>query len=247
MVGPRPAMAAGTMSRAAMRTQAEVAIVRILVVEDEAEIAEDVKSALQASGYVCETTDDGEDAWFLGSTEDYDAIILDFGLPSMDGLTVLKKWRAEGRTTPVIVLTARGDWTEKVIGMDAGADDYVSKPFETGELLARLRAVLRRANGHAAPIVEVGPLALDPAQMRVMRDGRPIHLTPLEYRLASYMIHHCGQVLTTANLVEHVYGCGAERDNNVIEALIKRLRKKIGGELIQTRRGIGYELVDPGR
>jgi len=223
-----------------------VTIVRILVVEDEAEIAGEITTNLKEAGYVCDLADDGEDAWFLGSTEDYDVIILDLGLPQLDGLSILKKWRAEGRAVPVIIVTARGDWTEKVEGMDAGADDYLAKPFEVGELLARVRAVLRRTNGHANPVVEAGPLALDPANMRVSRDGQPIYLTPLEYRLASYLIHHSGSVLTTTQLLEHIYGCDSDRDSNVIEALIKRLRKKVGAELIQTRRGIGYVLVEPG-
>ncbi len=217
---------------------------RILLVEDEPRIAGDVAATLTAAGYVVETTDDGEDAWFRGDTEEYDLVVLDLGLPGMDGLAVLKRWRAAGRTTPVLVLTARGTWSERVEGIDAGADDYLPKPFRMEELLARVRALIRRASGHGAPIIEAGSISLDTRQMRVSRDGVPLTLSPLEYRLLAYLMHHKGRVVPPGELLEHLYGDDESREANAVEAVLARLRKKLGAEAIETRRGFGYAMAD---
>ena len=179
---------------------------RVLVVEDDARIAADVCKALRAAGYVAETASDGENAWFLGDTEDYDAVVLDLGLPHMDGLTVLKKWREAKRNLPVIALTARGSWMERVEGIDAGADDYLPKPFRMEELVARLRALVRRSAGHASPILTVGDLSLDERQMRVSLAGVPVDLAPLEYRAIAYLMHNQGRVVSQAELSEHIHG-----------------------------------------
>lgn len=213
---------------------------RILVVEDEPRIAADIAATLEAAGYIVETASDGEEAWFRGDTEDYDLIVLDLGLPKMDGLTVLKRWRAEGRSTPVLVLTARGAWAERVEGIDAGADDYLPKPFRMEELVARVRALIRRAAGHGGPIIKAGPLSLDVRQMRITRDGVPVTLSPLEYRLVAYLMHHRGRVVPSAELLEHLYGDDDARDINALEAVITRLRRKLGATAIETRRGFGY-------
>lgn len=213
---------------------------KILLVEDENSIAEDIRQALEAAGYVCDRTDNGEDAWFLGDTENYAAIILDLGLPGMDGITVLKKWRAAEMNTPVLILTARGSWIERVEGIDAGADDYLPKPFRMEELLARLRALLRRAEGKASPVMRAGDLALDTAHMRVSVRGIPVNLTPLEYRALSYLMHRQGQVVSQFELAEHVYGHDEEKESNAIEVLIGRLRRKLKAGIIKTRRGFGY-------
>ena len=213
---------------------------RILVVEDEKRVAEDIVKTLNASGFVTETATDGEEAWFLGETEDYDAVILDLGLPLMDGITVLKKWRAAERSVPVLILTARSNWTERVEGIDAGADDYLPKPFHMQELLARLHAILRRVAGQSSSIIKVGPITLDARQMRVSVGEVPLNMSPLEYRALSYLIHHRGRVLAQHELSEHVYGIDAERDSNALEVLIGRLRRKLGVDLIETRRGYGY-------
>lgn len=219
---------------------------RILVVEDEPRIAADIVATLEAAGYVAETASDGEDAWFRGDTEEYDLIILDLGLPKMDGLAVLKRWRAEGRATPVLVLTARGAWAERVEGIDAGADDYLPKPFRMEELIARVRALIRRSAGHGGPIIEAGELSLDPRQMRVARNGVPVTLSPLEYRLVTYLMHHRGRIVPGAELLEHLYGDDDARDVNALEAVITRLRKKLGAMAIETRRGFGYIIADGG-
>jgi DNA-binding response OmpR family regulator len=213
---------------------------RILVVEDDGRIAADIASSLAAAGYLAECAHDGEDAWFRGDTENYAAIILDLGLPQLDGVTVLKRWRAAGIKTPVIVLTARGAWTERVEGIDAGADDYLPKPFQMEELLARLRALLRRAAGQATPTLSAGSVLLDTRQMRVTVDGSPINLSALEYRLLSYLLHQRGKVVTQSELSEHLYAEGLERDSNSLEVLVGRLRRKLKVELIETRRGFGY-------
>jgi DNA-binding response OmpR family regulator len=215
---------------------------RVLVVEDEPRIASDVAKALTSAGFVVETTSDGEEAWYLGDTEDYAAVVLDLGLPHMDGLTVLKKWRQAGRKTPVIALTARGSWMERVEGIDAGADDYLPKPFRMEELVARLRAVVRRSQGHASPVIAAGDLALDERQMRVTVRGVPIELSPLEYRALSFLLHNQDRIVSQAELSEHVHGTADAYDSNAIEALIARIRRKIGGEFITTRRGFGYSI-----
>jgi two-component system, OmpR family, response regulator len=215
-------------------------MMRVLIVEDDRRIAADLERGLQAAGYITEIATDGEDAWFRGDTEDYSAIILDLGLPRMDGLSTLKRWRANDRCTPVLVLTARGSWAEKVDGIDAGADDYLPKPFQMEELLARLRSIVRRSAGHAAPVVRVGEIALDERQMRVTLRGAPVALSPLEYRLAAYMILHHGRVVSQQEISENIYGLDGAHDFKAIEVLIGRVRRKLGADLIETRRGFGY-------
>lgn len=217
---------------------------RILLVEDEPRIAADIAATLEAAGYVVETVGDGEDAWFRGDTEEYDLVVLDLGLPKMDGLAVLKRWRSTGRAVPVLVLTARGSWAERVEGIDAGADDYLPKPFRMEELLARVRALIRRSAGLGASVIETGSLSLDTRQMRVKRDGVPIMLSPLEYRLTAYLLHHKGRVVPGTELLEHLYGDDDARDINALEAVLKRLRKKLGPDTIETRRGFGYIIAD---
>ena len=212
---------------------------RVLVVEDEPDVASHVSRILKASGFLPETASDGETAWFLGDTEDFAAVILDLGLPTLDGISVLKRWRQAGRKMPVIALTARGNWRDKVDGINAGADDYVGKPFEAEELLARLRGVLRRAGGHAAPEINVGRVRLNTLTMQVSVDGIPIKISPLEYRAMSYLLHHHGEVVPFREIYEHVYGNG-DPTSNTLEALIARLRKRLGNEFIETRRGAGY-------
>ena len=218
---------------------------RVLVVEDDPRIARRLTSVLQEAGYAVDRVGNGEEAWFRGDTEDYDAVILDLGLPRMDGLTVLKKWREAGRDVPVLILTARGAWAERVAGIDAGADDYLAKPFVMEELLARLRALLRRAAGRASPVLAIGRVVLDTRQMRITVDGDPIALSPLEYRCLSYLMHHAGRVIPPTELMEHLYAHDHDREPNAVEVLIGRLRKKLGADLIETRRGFGYVIPNP--
>jgi two-component system, OmpR family, response regulator len=213
---------------------------RLLIVEDDRRIAEDISGALKAAGYSTEIATNGEDAWFLGDTEDYDLVVLDIGLPGLDGLTILKRWRSNGRHMPVIMLTARGSWVERVEGIDSGADDYLPKPFQFEELIARVRALIRRAAGTGSAIIRVGPMTIDPRAMRVSVDGVPQSLTPLEYRLVSYLGHHQGRVVSSAELQNQLYGDDFSRDANAMEVLIARLRKKLGPDAIGTRRGFGY-------
>jgi two-component system OmpR family response regulator len=213
---------------------------RLLLVEDDDRIAADISTVLTSAGYSVDAVSDGNDAWFLGDTEDYDLVVLDLGLPGMDGMSLLKKWRANGRHMPVLVLTARGSWAERVEGIDAGADDYLPKPFQFEELLARVRALIRRSVGHGATTIVVGPLSIDTRAMRVSVDGVPQALTPLEYRLVSYLGHHRDRIVPPAELQEHLYGDDYSRDANALEALVARLRKKLGAIAIGTRRGFGY-------
>ncbi|MEO8756589.1 MAG: response regulator transcription factor [Devosia sp.] len=217
---------------------------KVLVVEDEPRIAEDICATLKASGMAVDAATDGETAWFNGDTEDYDAVVLDLGLPRLDGLTVLKRWRANGRRFPVLVLTARGVWTERVEGINAGADDYLPKPFEMEELLARLRALLRRSAGQASPVLHSGELSLDTRQMRISQRGVPISLSPLEYRLLAFLMHHAGRVVAATELSDHLYDTGNDKDPNAIEVTVARLRRKLGSEVIETRRGFGYVVPD---
>ncbi len=221
---------------------------RILLVEDEDGIAKRVEKALAAAGYLVERSRDGEDGWFRGDSETFDAVVLDLGLPQMDGLQVLKRWRNAGKTMPVLVLTARGSWMERVEGIDAGADDYLPKPFQMEELVARLRALLRRSAGNASSVIRAGAVALDTRQMTLTSDGVPVELTQLEFRLLSYLMHHRGRVISQLELTEHVYGEDIERDSNAIEVLIARVRKKLDTDLIRTKRGFGYSIAadEPG-
>jgi two-component system, OmpR family, response regulator len=213
---------------------------RVLVVEDEPRIAADLSASLRAAGYLPEIAADGEDAWFRGDTQDYDLVVLDLGLPHLDGLAVLKRWRASGRHMPVLVLTARGMWAERVEGIDAGADDYLTKPFQMEEFTARVRALIRRAVGQGGAVIEAGSITLDTRQMKVAVEGIPIAVSPLEYRLLAYLVHHKGRVISPGELIEHLYGDDDARDANALEAAITRLRKKLGSGAIETRRGFGY-------
>lgn len=213
---------------------------RVLVIEDERRIAADVTEALSAAGFVVETSSDGEDGWFRADSEDFDIVVLDLGLPVMDGLTVLRKWRAAGRRMPVLLLTARDGWREKVEGIDSGADDYLTKPFHMEELVARVRALTRRASGHASSVLAVGPVEVDTRKKGVTVDGRAVALTPLEYRLLTYLILQNGRVVSQSELGAHIYDQDKEHDSNAIEVLIARLRKKLGTPVIETRRGHGY-------
>ena len=218
---------------------------RILLVEDDKDLQRLLKKALADAGYVVDSALDGEEGHFLGDTEPYDAVILDLGLPKMDGVSVLQKWRKDGKAMPVLILTARDRWSDKVTGFDAGADDYLAKPFHTEELLARLRALLRRAAGIATADIEIGPLRIDPRASRVTLDGNPVKLTSQEYRLLAYLAHHRGKVVSRTELVEHLYDQDFDRDSNTIEVFVGRLRKKLDAGLIQTVRGLGYTLDAP--
>lgn len=218
---------------------------RILLVEDDHRTAAAVSASLTAAGYLVDHVSDGKEAWFKGDTEPYAAIVLDLGLPGMDGLSILKKWRQAGQTFPVLILTARGDWSERVDGIDAGADDYLPKPFQMQELLARLRAIVRRSAGQATPVITIGVVALDTRQMRVSVDNLPIHLSPQEYRLVSFLMHHAGRVVSQLELTEQLYAQEFERESNAVEVLIGRVRRKLGVDLIKTRRGFGYLIETP--
>ena len=219
---------------------------RLLVVEDDKDLNRQIVSALEQAGYAVDRAFDGEDGGYLGETEPYDAIVLDLGLPMVDGVSVLQQWRRAGKTMPVLILTARDRWSDKVAAFDAGADDYVVKPFHVEELLARLRALLRRAAGHATSEIACGPVRVDTRASRVLVDGQPIKLTSHEYRLLSYLMHHQGRVVSRGELVEHLYDQDFDRDSNTIEVFVGRLRKKLGVEVIQTIRGLGYVLAAPG-
>jgi two-component system, OmpR family, response regulator len=216
--------------------------VRALVVEDDPDLNRQLAAALTDAGFAVDKAFDGEEAYFLGETEPYDIIILDLGLPKMGGINVLEQWRRAERKMPVIILTARDRWSDKVSGMDAGADDYVAKPFHMEELLARVRAQVRRASGHAKSEIECGPLRLDTKTARVTVDGQPVKLTSHEFRLLAYLLHHNGRVVSRTELVEHLYEQDFDRDSNTIEVFIGRLRKKIPQHLIKTIRGLGYRL-----
>ena len=218
---------------------------RMLVVEDDPDLRRQLSDALTHTGYAVDTSEDGEDGHFLGDTEPYDAVILDLGLPKMDGVTVLERWREDGKDFPVLILTARDRWSEKVAGFDAGADDYLTKPFYTEELLARVRALLRRASGHASAALECGDLRVDTRAARATVGGKAIKLTAHEYRVLQYMMHHQGRVVPRTELVEHIYDQDFDRDSNTIEVFIGRLRKKIGSDRIATERGLGYRLINP--
>ncbi len=215
---------------------------RILVVEDEAGLSRQLAHAVSEAGYAVDRAADGEQADFLVRTETYDAIILDLGLPHVDGLTLLRSWRDATLTVPVLVLTARGSWHERVQGIDEGADDYVTKPFQMEEVLARLRGLIRRANGQPRSVLACGAVTLDPRLARVTRDGQPVRLTSHEFRVLSYLMHHHDRVVPQSELTEHIYAQDADRDSNTVEVFIARLRRKLGAGIIETARGLGYRI-----
>ena len=217
---------------------------RVLIVEDNQEVARQIKVALEQELFIVDVAYDGEEGWFLGDTEPYDAAILDLGLPKMDGLSLLQKWRQVGNQIPVLILTSRDTWREKVVGLRAGADDYLSKPFELEEVMARVEALIRRTSGNASPLLECGPVVLEPVSARVTMAGIPVTLTALEYRALHYLMQKQGGVVSKSELSEHIYGQDLERDSNVIEVLVNRLRSKLDPALIKTRRGLGYQLMD---
>jgi two-component system OmpR family response regulator len=218
---------------------------RVLIVEDEPNLRQQLQNTLEGAGYAVDTAGDGEEGLFLGETENYDAIVLDLGLPEIDGLTVLDRWRRQGKTTPVLVLTARDSWSDKVAGLDAGADDYVAKPFQTEELIARLRALIRRASGNASSELIAGDVRLDTRSGKVTLAGDPVKLTAQEYKLLSYLLHHKGKIVSRTELIEHIYDQDFDRDSNTIEVFVTRIRKKLGQDVITTIRGLGYSLDDP--
>lgn len=218
---------------------------RLLVVEDDPDLNRQIVAALEEAGYVVDSATNGEEGHFLGDTEPYDAVVLDLGLPEMDGVTILEKWRRDGRNMPVLILTARDRWSDKVAGFDAGADDYVAKPFFMEEVLARLRALLRRATGHASSELICGPVQIDTRTSKVTVNGTAVKLTSLEYRLLEYMMHHADRVISRTELVEHLYDQDFDRDSNTIEVFVGRIRRKLGKDVIETVRGLGYRLVAP--
>ncbi|MGD9540617.1 response regulator transcription factor [Methylocystis sp.] len=220
---------------------------RLLVVEDDKDLNRQIVRALEQSGYAVDRAFDGEEGWHLGETEPYDAVVLDIGLPKKDGVTILEEWRAAGRDMPVLILTARDRWSDKVQGFDAGADDYVAKPFHMEEVLARIRALLRRATGHATNEIVCGAVRLDTKAGRVVVDGAPVKLTSHEYRLLAYLMHHSGRVVSRSEIIEHLYDQDFDRDSNTIEVFVGRLRKKLGVDLIQTVRGLGYMAAAPAK
>ena len=219
---------------------------RVLIVEDDADLNRQLATAMKEAGYAVDTATDGEEGHFLGDTEPYDAVVLDIGLPQLDGISVLEQWRRAGRTMPVLLLTARDRWSDKVQGIDAGADDYVAKPFHIEEVLARIRALVRRAAGHASNEIECGPVRLDAKAGRVTVDGNPVKLTSHEYKVLEYLMLHRERVVSRTELVEHIYDQDFDRDSNTIEVCVGRLRKKVSADLIETVRGLGYRLVAPG-
>jgi two-component system OmpR family response regulator len=220
---------------------------RVLVVEDDADLNRQLVTALKEAGYTVDSAKDGEEGHFLGDTEPYDTVVLDIGLPIIDGISVLEKWRRDGRKMPVLILTARDRWSDKVQGIDAGADDYVAKPFHIEEVLARVRALVRRAAGHATNEIECGPVRLDTKSGRVTVNGNPVKLTSHEFKVLEYLMLHRDRVVSRTELIEHLYDQDFDRDSNTIEVFIGRLRKKVEGDLIETVRGLGYRIVEPGK
>lgn len=218
---------------------------RLLLVEDEPQLAEQLANGLKDGGYAVDVADNGEDALHMGSVESYDAVVLDLGLPVIDGVSVLEKWRDEGREFPVLILTARDGWSEKVAGLDAGADDYVTKPFKLEEVLARLRALIRRSKGHSQSELTCGPVMLDTKTSRVFVDGAQVRLTAQEFKLLSYLMHHAEEVVSRTELTEHIYDQDFDRDSNTIEVFVNRIRKKLNVPIIQTVRGLGYRIEEP--
>ena len=220
---------------------------RALVVEDDPDIGGDVERGLIEAGFVVDRIANGADAWFAGDTEDYAVVVLDLGLPELDGLTVLRRWRAAGRTFPVLILSARGDWTEKVEGIEAGADGFLAKPFQLGELVTRIRALLRRASGHAVAVIEVGRIKIDTRRMHILVRDMEVRVSPLEFRLLNYLAHHADRTVAVGEIADHLYGTAEASDVNAIEALVMRLRRKVGSDSIETRRGFGYRLTGGAR
>lgn len=220
---------------------------RALVVEDDPDVGPEIVHALKNAGFAVDLACNGEDAWFKGDVEDYDIAVLDLGLPRLDGLTVLGKWRASDRAVPVLILSARGDWREKVKGIEAGADDYLAKPFAMEELITRVRALLRRTAGHSSALLTVGGICVDTRRMTASLDGAPLSLTPLEFRLLTYLAHQTERWVPAVEIAEHLYGANEPDDTNTVEALVMRLRRRIGVERIETKRGFGYMLVARGR
>ncbi|MFV2052370.1 response regulator [Aliiroseovarius sp. YM-037] len=218
---------------------------RILLAEDEQALCDQIARTLSAEGYVIDVVQDGEEAAFMGATEPYDMIVLDLGLPSKDGLSVLKGWRGEGVDIPVLILTARDGWSERVDGLDAGADDYMTKPFHMPELSARVRAMLRRKTGRTNPLFQSGSVTFDTRTNQVTVDGFPVELTAQETAVLSYLIHSSGRLVSRTELSEHIYQYDDDRDSNTIAVFVNRLRKKLGADLIQTVRGLGYSISDP--
>ena len=218
---------------------------KILVVEDDQQVARQIETSLKNAGYVVEVVHDGEEGLYLGIHESFDAVILDLGLPKLDGIKVLQQWRNENRDMPVLILTARDTWREKVVGLRAGADDYLAKPFEIEEVLARVEALIRRATGHSKPVLTCGPVEIDTTTNRVSINGTTIEMTALELGMLSYLMHHKGEVISKTELTEHIYDQDFDRDSNVIEVLVNRLRNKLGSRLIKTHRGLGYQLIEP--
>jgi len=218
---------------------------RLLVVEDDPDLSGQLVEALREAGYAVDLTQEGEEAEFLGDTEPYDAVVLDLGLPNVDGMTILERWRESGRTMPVLILTARDRWSDKVAGFDAGADDYLAKPFRVEELLARLRALIRRSSGHASPVIQIGEISIDTRSSRVTLGDKPVKLTGQEYRLLAYLAHNLGKVLSRTELTEHLYDQDFDLDSNTIEVFVGRLRRKLGAEVVETVRGLGYRMVRP--
>jgi two-component system OmpR family response regulator len=215
---------------------------RILLAEDDRDLSGQLKETLEQAGFAVDLVDDGVDAEFRGQTEDYDAVVLDLGLPGMDGLSVLHRWREAGHLMPVLILTARSRWHDKLAGFDAGADDFLTKPFRSDELVVRLRALIRRSAGHASPRMSCGPLVLDLNAARFSLDGQPVPLTAQEFRILSYLIHHAGRLVSRSELGEHVYDVGYDPDSNVLDVMIGRIRRKLGIPLLHTRRGQGFVL-----
>lgn len=215
---------------------------RALVVEDDPVVAGELARALGAAGFVVDHAADGQSAWFNGDVEEYDVAVVDLGLPRLDGLSVIRRWREAGRAFPILILSARSDWTDKVTGIEAGADDYLAKPWEMGELVARVRGLVRRAAGRVSSTLRVGNVAIDTHRMTATLNGAPVRLSPLEFRLIDYLAHNPGRAVSAGELAEHLYGAADTSDANAIEALVARLRRKLGAETIETRRGFGYLL-----
>lgn len=217
---------------------------RVLIVEDETRIAKNIAEILDAAGYATQLCHDGESAWFMAETDSFDAIVLDLGLPKLDGLSVVRKLRTGAVSTPILILTSRAAWAERVEGIDAGADDYLPKPFQGEELVARVGALIRRTGGHLTPQLSAGAISVDTRRKTVTVDGTSVALSPLEFRLLRYLLHHQGRIVSQGELVDHVYGGERDPDSNSIEVLIARLRRKVGADAIVTRRGHGYVVGD---